>query len=115
MPEHYPDHLSPADYREHARARAARSPSGIGAAVEQVDDDRDGVPGRVWVCLVTDGSEFHHLDVTVPDLPDFEGVSTTAVEDAVERAAAPLPGPNRLAALLAGGLLELERDDLRGG
>ena len=53
--EHYPNHLSPQDYRERAQARAAHSSSGIGASVERVVADRDGIPGRSWVCVVTDG------------------------------------------------------------
>jgi hypothetical protein len=110
--EHYPDHLSSQDYRERAQARAAHSPSGIGAAVERVAEDRDGVPGRTWVCVVTDGKAVHHLEVRVLDAPDYSGVLTSAVEDAVERAAERLPGPDRLAALLAGGILELEAKDL---
>ena len=114
MVEHYPDHLSPQDYRELARARAERSPTGIGAVVQRVDDDRDGVPGRTWVCLVSDGSAVHYLDVRVLDVPDYAGLPNAAIEEAVERAAARVPPAGRLAALLAGGVLELEPEDLAG-
>jgi hypothetical protein len=113
--EHYPNHLSPQDYRDRAQARAAISPAGIGAAVERVNADRDGAPGRTWVCVVSDGSAVHYLDVRVADVPDYSGVMTTAVEDAVERAAERLPGPDRLAPLVAGGVLELDARDLAGG
>lgn len=110
--EHYPDHLSSQDYRERAQARAASSPSGIGATVERVDGERDGVPGRTWVCLVSDGSAVHHLAVKVLDAADYSGVLPTAVEEAVERAAEHLPGPDRLAALVARGTLELSVAEL---
>jgi hypothetical protein len=115
MVEHFPDHLSPGDYAELARARAKRSPSGVGAVVEQVVDDRDGVPGRTWICLVSDGSQVRYLDVRIPDLPDYGGVANPTVEQAVERAAERLPAADRLAALLAGGVLELEPEDVSGG
>jgi hypothetical protein len=80
--------------------------------VERVEGERDGVPGRTWVCVVSDGRTVHYLEVRVPDAPDYSGVLTPAVEDAVERAAERLPGPDRLAALLAGGILELDAEDL---
>jgi hypothetical protein len=115
MVEHYPDHLSPQDYRERARTRAARSPTGIGAVVERVDDDRDGVRGRTWVCLVSDGSAVHYLDVRVPDVADYAGLPNAAIEEAVGRAAERLPATGRLTALLAGGLLELEPEDVTAG
>jgi hypothetical protein len=67
------------------------------------------------VCLVSDGSAVHYLDVRVLDVADYSGVLTTAVEGAVERAAERLPGPDRLAALLAGGNLELDAQDLAEG
>src|SRR3954451_6653918 len=112
--EHYPNHLSPQDYRDRAQARAAQSPSGIGASVERVEEDRDGVPGRTWVCVVSDGKAVRYLEVRVPDAPDYSGVLTTAVEDAVERAAEWLARPDPLAALVARGILELDAADLAG-
>jgi hypothetical protein len=107
--EHYPDHLSTADYRARARARATAAPAGVGAAVERTANDFRGRPGRTWECVVTGGDGFHFLEVWAPDLGPFEGVAPTRVEEHVEAAAARLGG---LPPLLAQGLLEVSRRDL---
>src|SRR5213596_3765420 len=105
--EHYPDELRPEDYRERAAFRARTSPSGVGAAVERDDTDRDR-GGRRWYVLVSEGQRFTHVPVEAPELGPYEAVVPEAVEAAVERRA------NRggLAGLLGSVPVVLARADL---
>ena len=97
-PEHFPDALPSADYRERARFRQLRGRHGIGVAVERVVFSEEA--GRRWACIATDGSAYRHLEAVAPDLSDHAGVSPEAVEAALEERAGDYPEGSQLSALV---------------
>jgi hypothetical protein len=111
-PEHFPDSLPFADYRERARYRQLRGRNGIGVVVEQaVFGDEDG---RRWQCIATDGRRFRHLEAVVPGVPPYAGIPTAAVEAALEKRAADYPEQSRLAALVNASPVVLALDEVGG-
>jgi hypothetical protein len=106
------DLLDPVHTRRRAADRANFSASGIGAAVE-LDATGDEDTGKRWVVMVSDGREFHRLDVVSPDLGPRESVPPTRVEDAVEQAAGSYPAEARLAELCVAAPLRFPAERLR--
>jgi hypothetical protein len=111
-PEHFPDALPIADYRERARFRLLRGRHGIGVVVERaiIDDE----PGRRWQCLATDGRSFRYLDAVLPGVSEYAGVPTAAVEAVVEERAGGYPQRARLQALVNASPLVLTLAELGG-
>jgi hypothetical protein len=111
-PEHFPDALPIADYRERARYRRLRGRHGIGVVVERaiVDDE----PGRRWSCLATDGQAFRYLDALLPGVSEYAGVPTAAVEAVVEERAGDYPERARLQALVNASPVVLTLEELGG-
>jgi len=104
--------MSPADRpdteeaREHAEFNLGEGASGIGAAVVR-DEYRDG--HRVWECMVTDGQEWHYIEVIGTGLGGFEELGTELIEQGVDRFAATLPSSNRLYELQNANPLHIDR------
>jgi hypothetical protein len=95
------------DFLAHAKFRAAENPSGIGATVTR-SEFKDGK--RVWECIVTDGHEWHYVEVIGSDLGPFAPVEPEELEDAIERfAAAVVPPEYRLRALVNANPLHVNR------
>jgi hypothetical protein len=111
-PEHFPDSLPVADYRERARYRRLRGRSGIGVVVEHAVFNDDS--GRRWLCIATDGQRFRHLEAVLPDVPPYAGIPTAAVEAAVEKRATDYPERSRLAGLVNASPLVLTLDEVGG-
>jgi hypothetical protein len=111
-PEHFPDALPVADYRERARYRQLRGRHGIGVVVERAVIE-DG-PGRRWGCVATDGKRFRYFEAMLPDVSPFAGIPTPAVEAVVEERAGEYPERSRLQALVNASPIELTLDALGG-
>jgi hypothetical protein len=91
-------------YVTEAKSRASRSASGIGAAVVSAEfDDR----GHVRECIVTDGREWHYVEVIGTDASLSADVPPEAVEAAVERFAETLPEGYRLGGVVNANPLHL--------
>jgi len=95
--EHFSDELSPSDYRARAAERQKIAKHEVGAAVERVRRDAEGA--RTWDVVVTDGSEYHHLQVQIPGAGPQDAVPNSLVETAVEEAAGRFAPSARLAGL----------------
>lgn len=92
-------------YLDHARFRAARSPSGIGAAAFRSSYDAGG---HRWQCVVSDGTSHHYLTVLAPGLGPRPNISQLRIEEALERFAEQLPADRRLEALSGRGILRMD-------
>jgi hypothetical protein len=81
--------LDPVEYYlTEAKSRASRSASGIGAAVVSAEsDDR----GDVRECIVTDGREWHYVELIATDASLSADQPPEVIEAAVERFAETLP------------------------
>jgi hypothetical protein len=101
-----PDHPSEDELREQAASAARESPSGIGAAVARSGYSQ---AGHVWECIVTDGAEWHFIEVIGVDLSPSPDLATTDIEQGIERFAATLPEPSRLHTLLGANPLHVDR------
>lgn len=110
MPDRFsdrsPDQPSEDDVRSHAAFEAQRSPSGIGAAVA-----RSGYSNgeHTWECIISDGSQWHFIEVVGVDLGPTTGLATEDVEQGIEAFAATLPESSRLDALLSANPLHVDR------
>lgn len=110
MPDRFsdrsPDQPSEDDVRSHAAFEAQRSPSGIGAAVA-----RSGYSNgeHTWECIISDGSQWHFIEVVGVDLGPTTGLATEDVEQGIEAFAATLPDSSRLDALLSANPLHVDR------
>ncbi|HUA46213.1 MAG TPA: hypothetical protein VMA77_13370 [Solirubrobacteraceae bacterium] len=92
------------DVREHAAFHAGHSTSGIGASVVRAEY-RDG--HYVWECMVTDGAEWHYIEVIGDEeRPDL---ASEDIEQGIDRFAASLPSDNRLWELLNANPLHVDR------
>jgi hypothetical protein len=111
-PEHFPDALPVAEYRERARYRQLRGRHGIGVIVERAVMQNER--GREWSCVATDGQRFRYLDAVLPDVSPFAGIPTQAVEAAVEKRAGDYPDRSRLQALVNASPIVLTLDELGG-
>ena len=111
-PEHFPDALSSADYRERARYQQLRGRHGIGVVVERavIDDE----PGRRWECIATDGKAFRYIDGVLPDVSHYAGIPTAAVEAVLEQRAGDYPKHSRLQSLVNASPIALTLDELGG-
>jgi hypothetical protein len=83
-------------YVESAKSRAAESGIGVGVAVVR-SGYKDG--HHLWECIVSDGNEWHYLDVVGEGLGQFEEFSPERIERGVEQFAAAEPAENRLQAV----------------
>jgi hypothetical protein len=107
--------MSPADrpdveeVREHAEFNARESDSGIGAAVARAEY-RDG--HHVWECIVSDGQEWHHIEVIGTDVVGFEELQNDEIEQGIDRFAATLSSSYRLTALQNANPLHINRAGL---
>jgi hypothetical protein len=101
-----PDRPTDEELRADAAFRAGQSGSGIGAAVVR-SDYRDGEP--FWECIVTDGKEWHFIEVIGVDLGAFPDVGTNEIEQGIERFAATLPDSYRLGELLGANPLHVDK------
>ncbi len=110
MPDRFsdrsPDRPSEDDLRVHAAFEAGRSASGIGAAVTQ-SGYTDGEP--FWECIISDGQEWHFIQVLGVDLSPTPDLSTDQIELALERFAATFPESDRLRMLLNANPLHVDR------
>jgi hypothetical protein len=89
-----------------AKSRASRSGSGIGASVVSAAfDDR----GHVRECIVTDGREWHYVEVIGADASLSADVPPEVIETAVERFAETLPEDYRLGGVVNANPLHLTR------
>jgi hypothetical protein len=95
------------DFRAHAEFRGRESPTGIGAAVVESSVEAGE---HVWVCIVTDGREWHYVRVVGVDLPPFPNISSEQVEEGIERFAATLPARDRVRHLLNANPLHIDGD-----
>jgi hypothetical protein len=94
------------DVREHAEFNARASASGIGAAIERTEY-RDG--HHVWECVVSDGQEWHHIEVIGTDVVGFEELENDEIERGIDRFAATLSSAYRLTALQNANPLHINR------
>jgi len=110
MPDRFsdrsPDHPSEDDLRAHAAFEARRSASRIGAAVAR-SGYRDGE--HFWECIVSDGEDWHFIQVLGVDLGPSPDLATEDIERGIERFAATLQEPYRLGALLNANPLHVDR------
>jgi len=110
MPDRFsdrsPDVPSEDDLRSHAAFEAQRSPSGIGAAVA-----RSGYSSgeHSWECIVSDGEQWHFIQVLGVDLGPTAGLASEDVEQGIQGFAATLPQSSRLYALLNANPLHVDR------
>lgn len=110
MPDRFsdrsPDEPSEDDLRSHAAFEAKRSPSGIGAAVA-----RSGYSNgeHTWECIISDGEQWHFIQVLGVDVGPAAGLATDDVEQGIQAFAATLPQPSRLDALLSANPLHVDR------
>jgi hypothetical protein len=65
---------------------------------------------HVWVCVVSDGREWHYVRVLGRDVGPFPGLSTEDVELGIERFAEALPADYRMGHLLAANPLHIDRN-----
>ena len=110
MPDRFsdrsPDRTSEDDLRAHAAFRARQSGCGIGAAVARSgQNDR----GHFWECIVSNGNEWHFIEVLGADLGPFPGLPSEDVEQGIERFAATLPESDRLSEILNASPLHVAR------
>jgi hypothetical protein len=94
------------EVREHAEFNARASVSGIGAAVARAEY-RDG--HHVWECVVSDGHEWHHIEVIGTDVVGFEELENDDIEQGIDRFAATLSSSYRLTALQNANPLHIDR------
>jgi hypothetical protein len=101
-----PDEPSEDDLRSHAAFEAKRSPSGIGAAVV-----RSGYSNgeHTWECIISDGEQWHFIQVIGVDIGANAGIATEDVEQGIAAFAATLPAVSRLDALLSVNPLHIDR------
>jgi hypothetical protein len=109
MPDRFsdrsPDHPSEEDLRAEAAFAARRSSGGIGAAVAR-SGYRDGE--HFWECIVSDGEQWHFIQVLGVDLGPSEDLPIEDIEHGIERYAATLPDSNRLDAVLSANPLHVD-------
>jgi hypothetical protein len=110
MPDRFsdrsPDQPSEDDLRSHAAFEAQRSPSGIGAAVAR-SGYRNGE--HTWECIISDGKQWHFIQVLGVDLGPTAGLASEDVEQGIQAFAATLPRSSRLDALLSANPLHVDR------
>jgi hypothetical protein len=110
MPDRFsdrsPDDPAEDELRAHAEFGAQQSASGIGAAVAR-SGYTDGK--QFWECIVSDGGEWHFIQVLGVDLGPSHDLGTEDVEQGIEAFAATLPESDRLRALLAANPLHVDR------
>jgi hypothetical protein len=94
------------EVRRHAEFNARANASGVGAAVVRAEY-RDG--HHVWECVVTDGREWHYIEVIGTDLGGFEELGTEVIEQGIGRFAGTLSPPDRLHELLNANPLHIDR------
>lgn len=94
------------DVREHAEFNAREGTSGIGAAVVRAEY-RD--EHHVWECMVSDGQEWHYIEVIGTDVVGFEELENDEIERGIDRFAATLSSSYRLNALLNANPLHINR------
>jgi hypothetical protein len=94
------------EVREHAEFNARGSASGIGAAVARTEY-RDG--HHVWECVVSDGQEWHYIEVIGTDVVGFEELQNDEIERGIDRFAATLSSSYRMNALLNANPLHIDR------
>ena len=115
MPDRFsdrsPDRPSEDELRSHAAFEAARSASGIGAAVAQAGYSH-GEP--FWECIVSDGHEWHFVRVLGIDLSPAEELPIEDIEHGIERFAATFPESDRLRELLNANPLHVDRSGTVG-
>jgi hypothetical protein len=98
---------SPAlELREHAAFRAHTSTSGIGAGIVR-SGLRDGE--HFWECVVSNGHEWHYVQVLGRDLGRFQLLAAPEIERGIERFAARLPAQGRLWWLINANPLHIDR------
>ncbi|HTX13546.1 MAG TPA: hypothetical protein VME22_33320 [Solirubrobacteraceae bacterium] len=100
------DRPDPEEVREHAEFNARDSASGIGAAVVRAEY-RDG--HHMWACVVSDGHEWHYIEVIGTDVVGFEELENDEIERGIDRFAATLSSSFRLNALLNSNPLHIDR------
>ncbi|HTP20068.1 MAG TPA: hypothetical protein VMJ65_10725 [Solirubrobacteraceae bacterium] len=109
MPDRFsdrsPDRPSDDELRAHAAFEAGRTASGIGVAVGK-SGYRDSE--HVWECIVSDGEEWHFIQVLGVDLGPSGDIPIEDLEQGIERFAATLPEPKRLDALLSANPLHVD-------
>jgi hypothetical protein len=101
-----PDRPDIEEVREHAEFNAREGTSEIGAGVVRTEY-RDGA--HVWECIVTDGQQWHYIEVIGSGLDAFPDLSTEDIEQGIDRFAATLPAEDRLYALLEANPLHVDR------
>jgi hypothetical protein len=116
MPDRFsdrsPDRPSEDELRAHAEFEAARSASGIGAAVAQ-SGYGEGEP--FWECIVSDGKEWHFIRVIGTDLAAYEDLPIEDIEHGIERFAETFPESDRLRLLLNANPLHVDRSGTISG
>jgi hypothetical protein len=98
----------PEPFRAHAEFHARESPSGIGAAVIRSYSDSDG-DTHIWECVVSDGREWHYVQVRGPGLGPHPAISSEEVEEGIGRFAATLPSAYRIRHVLNANPLHIDR------
>jgi hypothetical protein len=106
-PERSDDRESTEYYLTAAKARAAQSPSGIGAAVVRSEP---GARGHTWQCVVTDGNEWHYVEVMGPEAGFSADIPDEDIETTVERFAEGLPEDYRLGGVVNASPLQFTPD-----
>jgi hypothetical protein len=99
------DHASIDEYRQHAAFRAGHNPSGIGAAVVGAGF-RAG--NHVWECIISDGTEWHYVEVVGAGIGEFSELPEDEIEAGIERFAAGLAPEYRLRAVLNASPLRID-------
>jgi hypothetical protein len=109
MPDRFsdrsPDRPSEDDLRAHAVFEAERSASGIGAAVAN-SGYRNGE--HFWECIVSNGREWHFIQVLGVGLGSSEDLPIEDIERGIERFAATFPETNRLDGVLSANPLHVD-------
>lgn len=93
------------EHLAHATFHARENPSGIGAAVVE-STVRSGQ--HTWDCIVTDGREWHYVQVLGIDVGPFPNISPGDVEDGIMRFAARWAGPYRIRGVLNANPLHMD-------
>jgi hypothetical protein len=101
-------------FQERARARAAVTSSGIGAAFERNTSppDLDGVQWRIWI---SDGQGVGAIDTELSASEQIFGyeIPVLTLQRVVERRAGDFPRESRLRDLLDAGRMQLRSGDFR--